>query len=170
MKTRPPLAWRLMKIGQYIHRGMYAIGLGPLIGRIFLLLTTTGRKSGKRRVTPLQYEEIDGVLYIAAARGQSADWFRNLKANPCVEVRVKNRDFVGYAEPIIDPARIADYLEIRLQRHPRMIGAMMKLHHLPPKPSRDQLETLAKTLAVAAIREKPINADELQIKRENYEK
>ena len=57
--------WRLMRIPP---RVAYAIGLGPLIGRHVLLLTTTGRKSGLRRVTPLQYEEIDGVFYIGSAR------------------------------------------------------------------------------------------------------
>ena len=50
--------WTKMKNIQKIHRVLYAIGLGPLIGRIILLLTTTGRKSGKKRVTPLQYEKI----------------------------------------------------------------------------------------------------------------
>jgi deazaflavin-dependent oxidoreductase (nitroreductase family) len=142
-----------MKIGQYVHRMMYAIGLGPLIGRIILLLTTTGRKTGKRRVTPLQYEEIDGAFYIGSARGKQSDWYRNILANPQVEVRVKNRRFRGLAEPLTDPARIADFLEFRLQHHPRMVGAMMKMHHLPPRPTRAQLEELGVMLAVVAIRE-----------------
>ena len=45
--------WTKMKNIQKIHRLLYAIGLGPLIGRIILLLTTTGRRSGMKRVTPL---------------------------------------------------------------------------------------------------------------------
>jgi len=40
-----------------IIRALYALGLGRLIGRLILLLTTTGRKSGLPRVTPLQYSE-----------------------------------------------------------------------------------------------------------------
>lgn len=43
-----------------------ALGLGPLIGRLILLLTTTGRKSGRPRVTPLQYEierRVGAVFY-----------------------------------------------------------------------------------------------------------
>jgi deazaflavin-dependent oxidoreductase (nitroreductase family) len=150
---------KLMKIGQTMHRSMYALGLGPLIGRIVLLLTTTGRKTGKRRVTPLQYEEIDGVYYIGAARGVKADWFRNLVANPQVEVRVKQQQFHGVAEPITDPTRIADYLETRLQHHPRMVGAMLRMHNLPSKPSRAQLEELAPKLAVAAIRPTTSNVE-----------
>lgn len=147
-KTR----WRWIRPAQYIHRSLYAIGLGPVLGRIILLLTTTGRKSGKRRVTPVQYEEIDGILYIGSARGPKADWVRNIAANPCIEVQVKNRRFHAVGELITDPIRIADYVQTRLEHHPRMVGGMMKLHHLPPKPSRAQLEELGKHLTVVAIK------------------
>jgi len=152
-----PLRWRLMKIGQRVHRLMYAAGLGPFIGRIILLLTNRGRRTGKRRVTPLQYEEIEGVIYVGSARGQQADWFRNILADPQVEVRVKDRYFQGMARPLTDPRRIADYLETRLQRHPRMVGAMMRMHKLPARPTRSQLEELAAHLAVVAIR--PLNGN-----------
>ena len=134
---------------------MYALGLAPLIGRIILLLTTTGRKSGKRRVTPLQYEEIDGMFYLGAARGLKTDWVRNIQANPQVEVRVKHRRIIARAELINDTQQIADFLQVRLQRHPKMVGAMTKMHHLPPNPGRPQLEELAKILAVVKIQ--PVN-------------
>jgi hypothetical protein len=58
--------WSKMKNIQKIHRVLYALGFGPLIGRIILLLTTMGRKSGLLRVTPLQYEEINGDYYLGA--------------------------------------------------------------------------------------------------------
>ncbi len=143
--------WRWMKPIQKLHRFLYAIGLGPVIGHIVLLLTTTGRKSGRKRVTPVQYEEIDGLYYVAAARGRKADWFRNVQVNPMVEVRVKAHSFSGQAEAVTDPLRIEDFLEYRLQIHPRMIGLMMKMHNLPFHPSRDQLEELAKSLAMVII-------------------
>jgi deazaflavin-dependent oxidoreductase (nitroreductase family) len=143
--------WRLIRPAQYLHRGMYAVGLGPLVGRIVLLLTTTGRKTGKPRVTPVQYEEIDGVYYLGAARGLKTDWVRNIQVNPQVAVRVKNRRFSAHAAVLNDPQMIADFLQVRLLRHPQMIGAMMKMHHLPPNPGRAQLVELANTLAVVAI-------------------
>lgn len=140
--------FRLIKLPP---RLVYALGFGPIYGRLVLLLTTVGRKSGLLRVTPLQYEEVDGVIYVAAARGQKADWFRNIVANPYVEVRVKNRHFHGLAEPITDPTRIADFLELRLQRHPRMVGAMFWAQGLPPHPSQAQLEQYAAKRAMVAI-------------------
>jgi deazaflavin-dependent oxidoreductase (nitroreductase family) len=144
--------WQRMKNIQKIHRLLYAIGLGPLIGRIILLLTTTGRKSGLKRVTPLQYEEIDGKYYLGAARGLKADWVRNIRANSSVKVRVKSSSFQGQAEVVTDPARIADFIEVRLQRHPFMVGTIMqKAHGLPKHPNREQLEKLAEKEALVII-------------------
>ena len=137
--------WAKMKNIQKIHRVLYAIGLGPVIGRIILLLTTTGRKSGKKRVTPLQYEKIGAEYYLGAARGLKADWVRNIQADPQVEVRVGAKHFIGTAEVIDDPVKFADFMEVRLERHPRMVGFIMeKAHGLPRCPSREQLEEMAK--------------------------
>jgi len=144
--------WAKLKNIQRIHRFLYAVGLGPIVGKIVLLLTTTGRKSGQKRVTPLQYEEIDGKFYLGSARGTKSDWYRNIEADKRVEVRVKNRRFRGVAETVTDPARIADFLEVRLQRHPRMMGLLMqKAHGLPKHPSREQLEKLAASEAMVII-------------------
>lgn len=144
--------WAKMKNIQKIHRFLYAAGLGPIVGKIILLLTTTGRKSGQERVTPLQYEEIDGKFYLGSARGTKSDWYRNIEADSQVEVRVKKRRFRGTAETVTDPVRIADFLEIRLQRHPRMVGLLMeKTHGLPRRPSREQLETLAASEAMIVV-------------------
>jgi deazaflavin-dependent oxidoreductase (nitroreductase family) len=81
----------LWKITQYPPQVLYAVGLGGLIGKLVLLLTTTGRKSGKARVTPLQYEEMDNAIYGASARGKEADWFRNIVHDPNVFVRIGSR-------------------------------------------------------------------------------
>jgi deazaflavin-dependent oxidoreductase (nitroreductase family) len=138
--------WTKMKNIQKIHRLLYAIGLGRIIGRIILLLTTTGRKSGKKRVTPMQYEAIGCDYYVGSARGLNADWVRNIQANPLVEVRVGAKHFFGTAEVVNDPAKFADFMEVRLERHPHMIGLIMeKAHGLPRHPSREQLEEIAKT-------------------------
>lgn len=145
--------WAKMKNIQKIHRVLYALGLGPLVGKIVLLLTTTGRKSGKQRITPLQYEEIDGLYYLGAARGLKADWVRNIQSNPQVDIRVGAKHFHGCAEVVSDPVKFADFMEVRLERHPRMIGLIMeKAHGLPRRPNREQLEDMAKTEAFVIVR------------------
>jgi deazaflavin-dependent oxidoreductase (nitroreductase family) len=148
-RRRPPrVLWRLMRL----PRIWYKVGLGPVVGRIFLLLTTTGRKTGLLREAPLQYEEADGVIFVAAARGMDADWVRNIAANPRVTVQVRGRRFEGTAEIVTDPARIADFLQLRLGRRPRMMGAMLRAEGLPPDPTRADLESLAARIVVVAIR------------------
>jgi deazaflavin-dependent oxidoreductase (nitroreductase family) len=121
------------------------------VSRMVLLLTTTGRKSGLPRTTPLQYEVIDSVYYVASARGPAADWFRNLQANPHVQVRAGDNQFDALAEAITDPIRVADFLEYRLQRHPRMIGAMLRMEGLPADHTRDELEKFAAEKAVVVL-------------------
>ncbi len=148
-----PIDWTRIKNVQKIHRVLYAIGLGPVIGGLILLLTTTGRKSGLQRVTPLQYEKIGADYYVGAARGLKADWVRNLQIDPHVEVCVGAKRLQATAEVVTDPARFADFLEVRLQRHPLMIGLIMqKAHGLPRRPSRAQLEELAKSEAFVILR------------------
>lgn len=151
MTTRrlpPKFLWCLMRL----PRIWYKLGLGPVVGRIFLLLTTTGRKTGLPRETPLQYEEVHGVIYVASARGMDADWVRNIAANPHITVQVGAWHFEGTAEIVTSPARIADFLQLRLERRPRMMGAMLRAEGLPPNPTRADLEALASRIVVVAIR------------------
>src|SRR4030042_2004741 len=90
-------------------RALYAVGLGPIVGRLILLLTTTGRRSGRKRVTALQYEMVAGEYWLGSSRGMRADWVRNLVADPIVQVQVRSRRFRGQAEAIDDPQRVADF-------------------------------------------------------------
>jgi deazaflavin-dependent oxidoreductase (nitroreductase family) len=144
--------WGRMKNIQRVHQLLYAVGLGPIIGKIILLLITTGRKTGLKRITPLQYEVIDGKYYVGSARGTKSDWCRNIQADGRVEVRVKNLFFRGLAETVTDPARTADFLETRLERHPFMMGLLMKkVYSLPKRPIRQQLLDLAASEAIIII-------------------
>jgi deazaflavin-dependent oxidoreductase (nitroreductase family) len=65
---------------------LWRMGLGPLLGRLFMILTTRGRKSGLARHTPVEYFTINGRIHAMAAWPQS-DWYRNLLANPHVTIQ-----------------------------------------------------------------------------------
>ncbi len=141
--------WRLIHLGPRIA---YAVGLGPVLGRFVLLLTTIGRKSGQPRVTPLAYDRLGGTIFVASARGEHADWLRNVKANPNVRVRVGREKFDGLATVISDPEQIADYLERQLRRNPRAFGAILQTEGLPSRPTRADLLGLAPKRPMVAIR------------------
>lgn len=123
-------------------------GKGP--GKTVLLLTTIGRKSGLERVTPLQYEEIDGLYYLGSARGKQADWYRNIMATPRVKVWVNDKTFSGTAEAVSDPAQIADFFEKRYQRRRFFMGVVMRLEGLPIMFNRSDMERYAarKTMVI----------------------
>ena len=91
------------------HNGMgaYVNAWPPVTGRI-MVLTTTGRKSGQPRQTPVNYALIDGDIYCTAGFGAVSDWYRNLMANPKVEVWLPDDShFSGLAEDIIPgPTRL----------------------------------------------------------------
>ena len=53
------------------------------------LLETTGRRTGRTRLTPI-CDGLDGeVFWLIAQRGRRADWVRNIQANPSVRVKVR---------------------------------------------------------------------------------
>ena len=69
------------------------IGGKFLQGAPVALLTTTGRKTGEPRVSPLLYlREGDRVILIASKGGSATNpmWYLNLKANPAVSVQIKD--------------------------------------------------------------------------------
>jgi hypothetical protein len=101
----------------------------------------------------LQYEEVDGCYYIASARGAEADWYKNILADPSVHVQIRDREFDAVAEPVADPTRIADFIELRLQRHPFMIRLIMTLFDgLPWHFSRADLEQFCAKKAMVVLR------------------
>ena len=74
-----------------------------MLGTPCLLLTTTGRKTGKQRTSALVYAR-DGDDYLIVASLGGADvspaWLHNLKAEPHVEVQVGRRRFDATARVI----------------------------------------------------------------------
>ncbi len=78
----------------------YKLGLGPLIGKQVLVLTTIGRKTGKARQTPLGYgyDAATSTYHVVAGWDGRTDWYRNLKANPKAHVQVGKLHFDCAAE------------------------------------------------------------------------
>ena len=99
----------------------YRLGLGWMIGKYVLLLTTTGRRTGQPRQTPLEYEydQEHDRYRIAAGWGGNTDWYRNVKANPKVHVQVGRKEFDAIAEVAPDE-EVAQFMMHVSQRHPRM--------------------------------------------------
>jgi deazaflavin-dependent oxidoreductase (nitroreductase family) len=102
-RTVRPYTPREEKIGNVLIKIVSALtawayrATGGKIGGKFLrgapvmLVTTTGRKSGEPRTVPLIYLEDGDDLVIVASKGGMSHhpaWYRNLEANPDVEVEI----------------------------------------------------------------------------------
>jgi deazaflavin-dependent oxidoreductase (nitroreductase family) len=85
-----------------------------------LLLTTTGRKSGRKYVTPMQYLP-DGERLIVFASHQGApenpDWFKNLAAAGVATVEAGEETFEVRAEVLAGAERDEIYGR-QVARHP----------------------------------------------------
>ncbi len=78
-----------------LHGGAYRATAGRVGGRVLgmpvLMLTTTGRRSGRPRTVPLTYFEDGDALLVVGSRGGSPrhpDWYLNLEAEPDAEIQV----------------------------------------------------------------------------------
>jgi F420H(2)-dependent quinone reductase len=87
-----------LRLGGKLNVPLYRLSRGRLFGRIgqapVLLLTTTGRRSGKERTAPVLYLA-DGerlvVIGSNAGNERAPAWVFNLRANPLAEVQVRGK-------------------------------------------------------------------------------
>jgi deazaflavin-dependent oxidoreductase (nitroreductase family) len=128
---------------------LYRLGLGGLIGKSTLVLTTTGRRSGRQRATPVNYWEAAGVFYVIAGSGTHADWYRNVVARPEVEVQIGHRRLRAIASPLTDPREKAHALWLFGQASP---GTAERYFGVRRGAAEADLVALAEERAVVAIR------------------
>jgi deazaflavin-dependent oxidoreductase (nitroreductase family) len=97
---------RLLRFFRTLNRFMVALwrlGLGggingwPSVGGRIMVLTHLGRRTGIRRRTPLNYAIVDGDVYCTAGFGGGSDWYRNILADPQVEIWLPDGWWAGSA-------------------------------------------------------------------------
>lgn len=154
-KIDPKLAAKLRQGFRYLNKfmvWMWRLGFGPWFnvwpegwGQI-MVITHTGRKSGIKYRTPVNYAVLDGDIYCIAGFGRIADWYRNLLATPEIELwlpdgwwngvakdisEVENRSQImravvtasGFAGPLfgVDPKKLDEKSLDRITRNYRVI-------------------------------------------------
>jgi deazaflavin-dependent oxidoreductase (nitroreductase family) len=104
---------QIFKIGNRFMVLLFRLGLGgwgngPQTSQV-MVLVHKGRKSGLLRQTPVNYAVVDDVIYCTAAFGSRADWYRNVVADPRVQVWLPDGWYAGEAAevPPDDPQRSA---------------------------------------------------------------
>lgn len=88
------LRWESWPVTRYVfagHVALYRLFGGRWVGKHTLILTTTGRKSGRQRSTPLLYVRDGGDYIIVASNGgedRYPGWWHNIRQNPSVQIQV----------------------------------------------------------------------------------
>jgi deazaflavin-dependent oxidoreductase (nitroreductase family) len=109
------LALRAVNLGTRLNVLLYRLSGGRLGGRMkgleVLLLEHVGRRSGRRRTTPLLYLPDGEDLVIVASRGGSdvtPAWWLNLQASPraAVEIRGRRREVLARPATPEETARL----------------------------------------------------------------
>jgi deazaflavin-dependent oxidoreductase (nitroreductase family) len=103
----PALHRGFLRVNRYFAARALRAGMGTLfstpIGGYLMLLRTMGHTTGRMREAPLGYVIVDGAVYCIAGFGRETHWFRNIEADPHVEVVLPGRAFSGIAEEVTDP-------------------------------------------------------------------
>jgi deazaflavin-dependent oxidoreductase (nitroreductase family) len=88
--------------------------LHPLLSDKRLVLTFTGRRSGTRYATPVNYLQRDRELLITT----DSRWWHNLDGGAAVRVRLRGRQVVATAAATCDPDTVAEALTALVREHP----------------------------------------------------
>ena len=103
-------------IPPFVNQTMKFVLRSPLHGMVsksILLITFTGRKSGKTYTTPVSYSQTGDQVRIFT----HSNWWKNLRSGAPVILRLRGRELKGLAETVAeDKQAIADGLAAHLRK------------------------------------------------------
>lgn len=139
--TVPPIVNRTMK---FVLRSP----LHGMVDKQILLITFTGRKSGKTYTTPVSYSQSGDQVVIFT----HADWWKNLRGGAPVSLRIRGQELQGLAEPIADDkqavaAGLAEHLR-KVRSDAKYYGVTFDDHE---NPRADEVERAAQSVAMIRI-------------------
>jgi deazaflavin-dependent oxidoreductase (nitroreductase family) len=93
-------------VNKYFMVPIFRLGLGALFGNPFtgyiMVMKPVGRKTGKVRFAPVNYAIQDGLVYCISGGRETSDWFRNIRANPQLELILPGGAIYAKAEEVTD--------------------------------------------------------------------
>lgn len=108
---------------------LYRAQLGWVLGKRFLMLTHTGRKSSLLRRVVLEvvsYDDKTGAYFVVAGWREKADWFKNIQANPTVTITIGLQTITAGAQVVKPSEATKIYLDYA-QRHPLAFRELSRL-------------------------------------------
>ena len=100
----------------------YRFGLGALVARWVMVLTTKGRVTGRARRTPLWYVREADIVYCVSGWGPISDWSKNLKADPHAVIKIGRKTWNTRAELNGDRQERAKVLDMIQRKYGLLSG------------------------------------------------
>lgn len=135
----------------YLHRLGLVWWIEKITGATWMLITTTGRKTGKPRqvmVDVMDYDEKTDIYFVEAAYGGRADWVRNIRANPVFRAQVGKRKFTARAAEL-PPDQTGDLLLALYRRSPGYTRAVLFMVGIKVKDEADLRQMGGKIMLLA---------------------
>ncbi len=141
----------LLRVAFRVPIGLYRARLGWLLGHRFVYLAHRGRRSGRRRETVVEVVGISGgEVFVVSGYGERADWYRNLRAAPALEIRLGARRYPHPGQRFLTREQTTGLLADYRRRHPRTWRRLASAFGLPTEPA-GQLEEAAQRLRAVAF-------------------
>ena len=87
-----------------------------LLSKNMLLITVTGRKTGRQYTTPVEYFEQDGDLWVLTSRDRT--WWRNVNGGAEVSLWIKHKLVSAFGETVQSPPEVEAELKEYARRRP----------------------------------------------------
>jgi len=123
--------------------------LHRFISRSLLLLTFTGRKSGKRYTTPVGYIREGKTIIILTKWFRS--WWRNFLEAAPVEVLIARRTYPGKAKALFDEAAVVPIIAEAIKKYPYYADIYGVRLVAPHQPDMDDVRRIAPKLVALQI-------------------
>jgi deazaflavin-dependent oxidoreductase (nitroreductase family) len=104
---------------------MAAVLRSPLHGMLsknMMLITVTGKKTGRQYTTPVSYSQQGEVLWVISNRERT--WWRNLSGGAPVRLVFKGKTINAYGEAVTDDAQVEEQLDEYISHFPRSARAL----------------------------------------------
>ncbi len=112
-----------------------------MLSKGMMLITITGRKTGKTYTTPVGYYVEGGAMWVITSRERT--WWKNLQGGAKVDLLLKRKPITGFADVDMDEksveVRMAEYL-----RHVPQAAKPMKIRMEDGKPNQEDIANTAK--------------------------
>ncbi len=104
----PPIMRQVFRFfNKFFMVPMFQLGFGPFFGNPFtgyiMVMKVKGRKTGKVRLTPVNYAIHKGYVYCISGGRTTSDWFRNLLADPEIDLMLPSGSIHARVEEVLEP-------------------------------------------------------------------